>query len=73
MFAAPYFYPPPGVLAPMPPVDYIERTPEEILYFCPEANGYYPLVQQCQGGWEMAQAPAGQASAESFDPATPRF
>ena len=73
VFAAPYFYPPPGVLAPMPATDYIERPPEGVLYFCPEAGGYYPLVQQCPGGWEMAQAPGGQASAETWDPATPRY
>src|SRR5476649_93733 len=47
------YYPAP--LAPMPPIEYIEKPPEGTLYFCPEANGYYPAVQQCPSGWVQAQ------------------
>ena len=63
----------------MPPIEYIERPPEANLYFCPEANGYYPLVRQCDSGWELTAAPgqsvapAAEYSAGAPDPANPRY
>jgi hypothetical protein len=65
--AAPYYYPPysyapPVVVQPAPQV-YIERDPQAVApaqqqpssqwwYFCPGANGYYPYVKECPGGWQ---------------------
>jgi hypothetical protein len=52
LVAAPLFYPAPRVYYP-PPV-YIEQPPAQpYWYFCPEANAYYPYVQQCPGGWQQ--------------------
>jgi hypothetical protein len=78
VFASPWFYPAPVQLAPMPPIEYIEKPPEASLYFCPEANGYYPLVWQCPSGWEQAQAPAAAPSLPPYsagapDPANPNY
>jgi len=64
-----YYYPPPVyyypaapvyVQPPAPPV-YVERSdtiPEGpgTWYFCREANGYYPYVKQCPGGWMRVPA-----------------
>lgn len=81
VFAFPYFYPAPGVLAPMPPIEYIEMPPGGSLYFCPEANGYYPDVQECPSGWEQAQptapwqppAPTWNPPAGDWDPSSARY
>jgi len=65
-FAYPYYYPPyyypPAVVAPSTPPVYIERDtqsvapaqqqPSQWWYFCPGANGYYPYVKECPGGWQ---------------------
>lgn len=58
----PYGYAPPVVVQPAPQV-YIERDPQsgapvqqqqpsQWWYFCPGANGYYPYVKECPGGWQ---------------------
>lgn len=41
----------------------IYDSPPAYWYFCREANGYYPYVSQCPGGWEKVPAtpPAGSA------------
>ncbi len=55
----------PGVVvvpAPQPPV-YIQQAPpvasapppgqqQNVWYWCAQANGYYPYVQDCPGGWQ---------------------
>jgi len=59
----PYYYPPYAPVAmPASPPQYIEhgdvqpappqQQSENYWYFCPETKGYYPYVQQCQGGWQ---------------------
>lgn len=63
----PYYYPaytyaPPVVtVVPNSPPTYIEKgaqaqasepSDSSWWYFCREANGYYPYVRQCPGGWE---------------------
>src|SRR4051812_16776013 len=69
---APYYYPPPvyyyppAVYAPpATPTTYVERNdvaqeapaqPPATWYFCGEANGYYPYVKQCPGGWTRVPA-----------------
>lgn len=62
VFAAPFFDPSPSFYyPPLPPPVYIQQTPDQpFWYFCPEANGYYPQVQQCPGGWQpvLPQPPA---------------
>lgn len=66
-YYAPYYYPPyyyaPDYYPPIsvsPPV-YIERGEAEpapappqqaYWYYCAEAKGYYPYVQECPGGWQ---------------------
>jgi hypothetical protein len=60
-YPGPYYYPAPVVVQqPAPPV-YVERSdsvPEGpgTWYFCREANGYYPYVKQCPGGWTRVPA-----------------
>jgi len=61
-YYSPYYYPPayyPPVQV-SPPV-YVERSeaqpasapPEQAYwYYCAEAKGYYPYVQECPGGWQ---------------------
>jgi hypothetical protein len=58
---SPYYYPPPVVVQ-QGPQTYIERDPQAAApaapqpsqwwYFCPGANGYYPYVKECPGGWQ---------------------
>lgn len=56
-----YAYPPAVLTAPSSPPTYIERgAPDQTAepaqsaywYYCRDANGYYPYVKQCPGGWE---------------------
>lgn len=63
----PPYYPPPVIVAPPPPV-YLEQqqvapapaaaaspmasAPANAWYYCAAANGYYPYVAQCPGGWQ---------------------
>lgn len=58
VFAAPLFYPRPRYYYPSPPPTYIELPSQPSWYFCPDANGYYPQVQECPGGWQQV-LPAG--------------
>jgi hypothetical protein len=63
-----YYYPPayyPPYAAPATPTTYVERSdvaeeapaqPPATWYFCREANGYYPYVKQCPGGWMRVPA-----------------
>lgn len=53
----------------MPPIEYIEKPPDGVLYFCPAANDYYPGIQQCPRGWEMVPPSAMlQPSDPALDP-----
>ncbi len=48
-----YYYPPSPAYIQQPPPAYIQQPPnQQFWYFCPEANGYYPQVQVCPGGWQ---------------------
>ena len=63
-YAYPYYYPPvmypPVVVTPPSPPAYIERSDSSAApapaqsdwFYCPDAKGYYPYVQQCPGGWQ---------------------
>lgn len=55
LVAAPFFYAPPRVYytPPAPPVYIQQPSAQPYWYFCPEANAYYPHVQQCPGGWQQ--------------------
>lgn len=67
-----YYYPPPIYYPPVqvsPPV-YVEQggaqpapAPQQSYwYYCAEANGYYPYVKECAGGWQRVSpqpAPGG--------------
>lgn len=70
-YYAPYYYPP-VVVAPSPPPVYIEQAPpapeapspqqapSAWWYYCAGAQGYYPQVDQCPGGWQkVAPHPPG--------------
>lgn len=59
-YPSPYYYPPQVVVlpAPQPPV-YIEQqqdagpeSGQHYWYFCKSAQGYYPYVKECPGGWQ---------------------
>ena len=57
-------YQPPDTIAAAPPAVLVAPTPKT-WYYCEAANGYYPYVPSCQGGWKQIQAnplPAGQAT-----------
>jgi hypothetical protein len=70
-YAYPYGYPyaspyvsPPVVIQPAQPPVVIQQPPQpQYWYFCKEANGYYPYVQQCPSAWmqvlPQAMPPAG--------------
>ena len=65
----------------MPLIEYIEMAPESRLFYCPESGGYYPVLMQCPGGWQLVQPampspapePAWQSSAGAADPADARY
>jgi hypothetical protein len=72
VFLGPGFYSPPfppyyaypSTAVAGPPPTYIEQTPYEpsgYWYYCPDAQNYYPYVQQCPGGWQAVapQPPYG--------------
>jgi hypothetical protein len=66
-YPPPYYYYPPAVAytPPAPPV-YVEQNaapaaPAQLQYwyYCDGAQGYYPYVKQCPGGWrQVAPQPA---------------
>ena len=66
----PYYYPyySPPVVIQQPPEIYVQPSPQaaepQYWYFCKEANGYYPYVKRCPGGWMKVVPPANP-------PATP--
>jgi len=45
---APYYDYAPAYVAPQP-----AKQPGNYWYFCPRANGYYPYVRECPGGWQQ--------------------
>ena len=52
----PYYYSAPTVVVPQEPQEYIsspeaKEEPGGYWYYCKEANGYYPYVKRCPGGW----------------------
>ncbi len=59
-YPPPYYYPPQVVVVPPPqPQVYIEQAQEQApdsgqqyWYFCKSAQGYYPYVKECPGGWQ---------------------
>jgi hypothetical protein len=48
----PYYAPPPVIIQQPPPV-YVQPEQHEDLYwyYCPEPQGYYPYIQNCETGW----------------------
>jgi hypothetical protein len=55
-YSYPYpYYAPPTVVVPQEPQEYIMRDDQQdetgYWYYCKEANGYYPYVKRCPGGW----------------------
>ncbi|WP_026224353.1 hypothetical protein [Methyloversatilis thermotolerans] len=64
---APAYVPPQVVIERSPPV-YVEREPvasapapavspsNNVWYFCPSSNGYYPYVRACPEGWQTVAA-----------------
>ena len=61
-YPSPYYYPPQVIVVPPPqPMVYIEQAQEpasasdagqQYWYFCKSAQGYYPYVKECPGGWQ---------------------
>jgi hypothetical protein len=59
-YAPPVYYYPRTVVVPAAPPTYIERgaspeesaPPQSYWYYCRGADGYYPYVKHCPGGWE---------------------
>lgn len=48
----PYTYAPPVVIQRAEPQVYIQQQPQQqYWYWCQDAKGYYPYVQQCPAGW----------------------
>jgi hypothetical protein len=44
--------PPPVYVQPAPQV-YVQPAPEAYWYYCDSAQGYYPYIQHCPGGWRQ--------------------
>ena len=65
----PYYpYYPPSVIV-EPPTDlYVQPAPQadetRYWYYCKEAQGYYPSVKKCPGGWMKVLPPSGQPEGE---------
>lgn len=52
-----YIQPEPVYAAPVnPPRVAAAPLPQQVWYFCPEANTYYPYVKSCANGWETVPA-----------------
>jgi hypothetical protein len=54
-----YWYPPAPAYYGPPPVDYVAPPgppPRATWYYCDSANGYYPYVRACPGGWRAVAA-----------------
>jgi hypothetical protein len=54
---APYYppvvvSPPPVYVQPSPQV-YVQPPPQPSWYYCDSAQGYYPYIKQCPGGWRQ--------------------
>ncbi|MGD9226626.1 MAG: hypothetical protein PVF26_09015 [Desulfobacterales bacterium] len=50
----PYGYhpPPPVIIQQQPPVYVQPEQPEEnYWYYCPDPQGYYPYIRNCESGW----------------------
>jgi len=47
-----YYSPPPVVIQKQPPV-YVqpEQQEEKYWYYCPDPQGYYPYIRNCESGW----------------------
>ena len=49
------YYAPPTVVVPREPEEYVMPEPQQAetgyWYYCKDANGYYPYVKRCPGGW----------------------
>jgi hypothetical protein len=50
--AYPYYSAYPAVAQSEPPVYVEQHAPGGYWYYCNEAGGYYPEVQNCPGGWQ---------------------
>lgn len=70
-YPPPVYYPAPTVVVPASPPVYVERqdvpqsteapaqsAPQQWWYWCPGANGYYPYVKECPGGWQRVEPQA---------------
>ena len=58
-YPPPYYYPP-AVYTPAAPPVYVEQSTSQqapaqlqYWYYCDSAQGYYPYVKQCPGGWRQ--------------------
>jgi hypothetical protein len=57
----PYYASPPVVVQQTPPVYIQQDTPGQAAtywYYCEQAQGYYPYVKACPGGWLTVVPPA---------------
>ena len=45
--------PPPVYVQPAPQVYVQPPPPQPYWYYCDSAQGYYPYIQQCPGGWQQ--------------------
>lgn len=54
----PYAYVPTQtiVVQPSPPQTIAPQPAQQLWYFCASANGYYPYVPSCPGGWQAVPA-----------------
>lgn len=48
----PYYAPPPVVIQQQPSL-YVQPEQQEDIYwyYCPDPQGYYPYIQNCEAGW----------------------
>jgi len=49
----PYYAAPPVIIQQQPPPVYVqpEQAEDNYWYYCPDPQGYYPYIRDCESGW----------------------
>ncbi len=63
------YVPLPAVVVQPPPPEPLAPQPQQYWYYCDAAQGYYPYVTNCPGGWRAVPAtPPSEPAAPSVQP-----
>lgn len=69
VYPAPIYTPPPVIVREAPQPIYLQpQQTRQYWYYCREAEGYYPYVKNCPGGWQkVVPAPGPPDGGRSDD------